>query len=275
MSEEDVKALVACAAHIGSENLDAAMARYVHKVNSNGKHIIDLRKTWEKIVLAARVIVAIENPKDICVVALSPAGSPSPAQRAILKFASHIGCRSIAGRMSPGTFTNHRQIHFLEPRLLITSDARVDHQPIVEASYVNIPIISFVNTHHSLRGIDIAIPINTSGKNAVALGYWLLAREVLRLRQTIPRDREWPVMVDMFIYREPDEVTKQVDAESGEPRSYGDGGWEETGAPTEDYGAGVAEEYEGTWGAEDAGETDWGGAGEGGENWANATGGDW
>jgi len=113
MSEEDVKALVACAAHIGSENLDAAMARYVHKVNSNGKHIIDLRKTWEKIVLAARVIVAIENPKDICVVALSPAGSPSPAQRAILKFASHIGCRSIAGRMSPGTFTNHRQIHFL------------------------------------------------------------------------------------------------------------------------------------------------------------------
>jgi len=275
MSEDDVKALVACGAHIGSENLDAAMARYVHKVNSQGIHIIDIRKTWEKIVLAARIIVAIENPKDICVVALSPAGSPSPAQRAILKFASHVGCRSIAGRMSPGTFTNHRQIHFLEPRLLITSDARVDHQPIVEASYVNIPIISFVNTHHSLRGIDIAIPLNTSGRNAVALGYWLLAREVLRLRQTIPRDREWGVMVDMFIYREPDEVTKQIDTEAGETRAYGEGGWDDAGATTEDFGAGAAEEYEGTWGAEDAGETgpDWVGA-EGGETWGNTTG-DW
>uniref|UniRef100_A0A6B2LDQ9 Small ribosomal subunit protein uS2 n=1 Tax=Arcella intermedia TaxID=1963864 RepID=A0A6B2LDQ9_9EUKA len=273
LTEEDAKALIACGCHLGSENLDATMTRYVHKKTTSGVHIIDIKKTWEKIVLAARVIVAIENTKDICVVALSPAGSPSPAQRAILKFANHIGCRSIAGRMSPGTFTNHHQIHFLEPRLLVCSDARVDHQPIVEASYGNIPIISFTNTHHSTRGIDIAIPINTSGRNSIALGYWMLTREVLRLRQAIARDRAWNVMVDMFVYRDPEESVKQdFDADVRQADAFG-----EEGENVEDYqppATGGEEGYESqNWG-EQAAEADW--AGEGGDpnEWAG-TGGDW
>ncbi|KAF9114589.1 structural constituent of ribosome, partial [Mortierella sp. AM989] len=35
-------------------------------------HIINIGKTWEKIVLAARIIVAIENPADICVISARP-----------------------------------------------------------------------------------------------------------------------------------------------------------------------------------------------------------
>jgi small subunit ribosomal protein SAe len=31
---------------------------------------------------------------------------------------------------------------------------------------------------------------------------------VLRLRGTIPRDQEWDVPVDLFFYREPDEIEK-------------------------------------------------------------------
>jgi len=209
LREDDVKLMLACQVHTGHENVDSSMLRYVHKRNDKGINIIDIRKTWEKLVLAARAIVAVEHPKDICVVALSPASQPSFAQRAVLKFAHHIGCRSIAGRITPGTFTNQRQVHYMEPRLLITSDPRIDHQPIMEASYVNLPVISFANTHHNLRGIDIAIPCNTSGKTSIALMYWLLAREVLRLRDSIPRDKDWDVMVDMFVYRDPEEAEKQ------------------------------------------------------------------
>ena len=62
-----------------------------------GIHLIDLRKTWEKLSLAARVLVAIENPKDIISVALSQAGATPYAQRALLKFAKYIGTRQIAG----------------------------------------------------------------------------------------------------------------------------------------------------------------------------------
>jgi len=244
-----------------------------------------LERTWEKLLLAARVIVAIENPKDICVVALSPAGQPSYAQRAVLKFASHIGCRSIAGRITPGTFTNQRQSHYMEPRLLITSDPRIDHQPIMEASYVNLPVISFANTHHNLRGIDIAIPCNTSGKYSIALMYWMLAREVLRLRDSISREREWEVLVDMFIYRDPEEgVDKAAVGDEGSwekgatggtwaSAPVGDGQWEGADAAVDEY-AGQGEEWgapDNQWageeGGEGAGTGEWGA--EGGDTWGD------
>ena len=49
-------------------------------------------------------------------------------QRAILKFAGHTGATPVAGRFTPGAFTNQIQAAFREPRLLIISDPRVDHQ---------------------------------------------------------------------------------------------------------------------------------------------------
>ena len=39
--------------------------------------------------------------------------------------------------------------------------------------------------------------------------WWLLAREVLRLRGTISRDHPWEIMPDLYFYRDPDEVEKE------------------------------------------------------------------
>jgi small subunit ribosomal protein SAe len=73
------------------------MERYVYKRRNDGIYIIDLGKTWAKLQLAARVIVAIENASDIVVQSARPYG-----QRAILKFAHHTGARALSGRHTPG-----------------------------------------------------------------------------------------------------------------------------------------------------------------------------
>jgi len=234
--------MLACSAHIGNVNLASGHERYVHGRNEAGNHIIDLRKTWEKLVLAARTIVAVPNPKDVCAVGLNAgAGTASPiAQRAVLKFGKYCEAKSIVGRFTPGTLTNQIQTHYFEPSLLVISDPIKDHQPLMESSYMNIPVIAFTNTHHSLRNIDIAIPCNTESANSIALMYWLLAREVLRLQGAVTRDKEWDIMVDMFIYKDPEEVEKLEDERKTSSKYQK---WSESAVP-EDWNAGAAgEEY--------------------------------
>lgn len=204
LKEADVMKMLAASTHLGTQNADYQMLQYAYKRKKDGIHIINLRRTYEKLLLAARAIVSIENPADVYAISARPWG-----QRAVLKYSHHTGATPIAGRFTPGCFTNQIQGGFREPRLLIVTDPRVDAQPISEASYVNIPVIAFSNTDSPSRYVDIAIPCNNKGYHSIGLMWWMLAREVLRLRGTIGRKRDWEVMPDLFFYRDPEEIEKE------------------------------------------------------------------
>ncbi|EGG10456.1 uncharacterized protein MELLADRAFT_42122 [Melampsora larici-populina 98AG31] len=275
-TDEDVSLLLAAQCHIGSKNCSKGMLRYVHKRRPDGVNVINLNSTWEKLIMAARIIVAIENPHDVCVISARPYG-----HRAVLKFASSTGAQAIAGRFTPGNFTNYITRSFKEPRLIVVTDPRLDAQAIREASYVNIPVIALCDTDAALNFVDVAIPTNNKSKHSIGLIWWFLCREVLRLRGSFPRsgDGAWAVMPDMFFFRDPEELEaeaqekanklaeEQAAAAGGEARAVD---WEVTGA-----GAGIANAAatmtgEVDWAAPEA-TTDWaaGDAGDAGQ-WSAA-----
>lgn len=287
--------MLAAGCHLGTKNRDFQMERYVFRRNQEGVHVFNLEKTWNKLQLAARVIVAIEDPKDVMVATARPY-----AQRAVLKFAQYTGTKYQAGRHTPGTFTNQIQKYYEEPRLLVLCDPRTDHQPIKEASYVNIPTIAFCDTDSSVKYVDIAIPANNKGRKAIGVLYFILARMVLQMRGTLPYDSEWDVVVDLFFYREPEEQKEEEPEVTGfgqipgaaewptEQPQFGQGatyaaageGWEEAGgapfteaptgqftsAPPADLGWQQTAAPQDDWGAEvpaprnEGGGDNWGGA---------------
>jgi len=92
---------------------------------------------------------------------------------------------------------------------LIVADPKNDRQAVIEASYVNIPTIALCNTDAPLDFIDVVIPCNNRVPKAIATIFWMLAREVQILRGQLPVNKQWDVMIDLFIARDIETIRSQ------------------------------------------------------------------
>ncbi|MDR2830355.1 MAG: 30S ribosomal protein S2 [Methanobrevibacter sp.] len=165
--------------HIGTQQKTKDMERYIFRVRTDGLYVLDIKKTNDKIIAIANFL-AKYDPDDILVVATRQYG-----QAPVKKFGEIIGCKTIPGRFIPGTLTNPNYAKFMEPKVILVTDPRSDSQAVIEAKKNGIPLLALCDSENLLNSVDLLIPVNNKGRKSIALVYWLLAREILRIKGII------------------------------------------------------------------------------------------
>ncbi len=73
----------------------------------------------------------------------------------------------------------------------MVTDPAADAQALSEAVKSGLPVVAICDANNRLRNVDLALPANNKGRRSLALVYWLLARETLKLRGTLTSDLEF------------------------------------------------------------------------------------
>ena len=188
----DEDTFLTCGVPIGTKQKSRDMEPYVHKVREDGLRILNVNLTSEKIVEAANFLKE-QEPKDVLVVSARQYGW-KPAK----KFANTCGFRCIAGRFTPGRLTNPEMRTFIEPKIIILTDPAADAQAFREAINIKIPVIAMCDSNNLTNNVDLIIPGNNKGRRSLALIYWLLSREILRIRGELGTDEDLEETIDDF-----------------------------------------------------------------------------
>ncbi len=181
--------------HIGTHICTAYMRRFVYRVRPDGLYILDIRKTDERLRIAAKFLARFE-PQKIVAVAVR-----QYAQKPVQKFCTYVGCKTVLGRIMPGTFTNPSLEWYLEPDVILVSDPRADSQAVDEAARMGIPVVALADTDNRIDNLDLIIPVNNKGRRSLALTYWVLAREILREQGKLRADQDLPEPPEAFEFR--------------------------------------------------------------------------
>ena len=188
----DEDTFLTCGVHIGTKQKSKDMEPYVYKVRDDGLRILNVNMTSEKVVEAAQFLKDFD-PKDVLVVSARQYGW-KPAT----KFAENCGFECIAGRFTPGRLTNPEMRFFIEPKAIVLTDPAADAQAFREATNIKIPVIAMCDSNNLTANVDIVIPGNNKGRRSLALIYWVLSREILRIRGELGADEDLKETIDDF-----------------------------------------------------------------------------
>lgn len=171
-----VEEYLAAGVHIGTQQKSKDMMKFIYRVRGDGLYILDIRETDERIKTAAKFLSQFD-PSSILVVTSRQYGQ-YPAK----KFAESIGGIAETGRFIPGMLTNQNLSRYIEPQVLVVTDPIGDAQAIKEAVQCGIPILALCDTNNMTSLVDLVIPTNNKGRKALSMIYFLLTKEMLRIR---------------------------------------------------------------------------------------------
>jgi small subunit ribosomal protein S2 len=195
--------LLSAGIHIGTRMKTGDMEQFIYRVRPDGLFVLDVKKTDDRIRVAAKFLARFEPSK------IAAAAARLYAQEPVSKFCQVIGATPVVGRFIPGLLSNPLYPNRIEPEVLVVSDPRADFQAVKEASSVGIPVVALCSTDNEFIGVDFVIPTNNKGRRALAVIYWLLARQILRERNELAPDKDPQLTIDDFeakITREEEET---------------------------------------------------------------------
>lgn len=178
--------------HIGTRTKTIDMKPFIYRVRPDGLFVLDVKKTDERIRVAAKFLARFDSSKVVAVAARLYGRDP------VTKFCEVTGIIPIIGRFIPGMFSNPIYPKHIEPDVIIVSDPKADAQAVREASIMGIPVIALCSTDNDSCNVDLVIPTNNKGRRALAMVYWLLARQILREKGEIPSDGDLSLPIDDF-----------------------------------------------------------------------------
>lgn len=184
--------LLSAGTHIGTRMKTKDMEEFIYRVRPDGLFVLDVKKTDERIRITAKFLARFEQSK------IAAAAARLYAQEPVRKFCEVTGAIPIVGRFVPGLLSNPLYPNRIEPDVLMVSDPRADSQAVKEASSVGIPIVALCSTDNDFSGVDLVISTNNKGRRALAIIYWLLARQILREKGELALDKDLPLTVEDF-----------------------------------------------------------------------------
>jgi len=184
--------LLSAGIHIGTRMRTKDMEQFIYRVRPDGLFVLDVKKTDERLRIAAKFLSRFEPAKIAVVAARLYARFPAK------KFCEVTKTTSIAGRFVPGLFSNPLYPNHIEPAVIIVSDPKADVQAVKEAGIMGIPVIALCSTDNEFSGVDFVISTNNRGRRALAVIYWMLARQLLREKGELAHDKDLDLSIDEF-----------------------------------------------------------------------------
>jgi small subunit ribosomal protein S2 len=168
------------------------MEPFIYRVRPDGLFVLDVKKTDDRIRATGKFLSRYEPAR------VAVAATRLYAHEPVKMFCKLTGATPLIGRFIPGQLSNPQYSSRIDPEIILVCDPRADAQAVKEASKVGIPIVALCSTDNEFSGVDLVIPTNNKGRRALAVVFWLLARQVLRERGELGPDKDPPVTIEDF-----------------------------------------------------------------------------
>ncbi len=179
--------------HIGTKFKTKYMEQFIYKTRPDGLSVLNLQKIDERIRVASNFLSQYA-PEDILIVSRR-----ENSWDAVKLFGEATGIKVFPGRYAPGILTNSKLRNYIETKIILITDSWPDRNAVQDAMILGIPVMALCDTNNQSNNIDFVIPCNNKGKKSLGLFFYILAREYLRNRGSLEKDKDLSIPMEEFM----------------------------------------------------------------------------